>query len=276
MINRLPARLYGRARWLATSARQRTLPRQRSRPATSARCRRASNWARTSSPMVTTSMTAVRENLRAGASQIKVIAGGGAAWAYDPLDVTQYTLDEMKAAVEAAEAEYLRHGARVHPARGTSRSRCRREVRRARTAAGREYDEVAGRQGRLAQPAGAGSRAADGSRSDAQKKAQVIDGTDNAFKWARKYGVKLAWGTDYLFDPRQNSRQGADILKLKQWFTPAEILKLVTHDNAQLLALSARAIPIRASSVWWNPARWPTFSSSTVTRWPTSTSSATR
>jgi imidazolonepropionase-like amidohydrolase len=48
-------------------------------------------------------LTATRENLRGGASQIKVMAGGGAASTYDPLDVTQYTLDEMKAAVEAAD-----------------------------------------------------------------------------------------------------------------------------------------------------------------------------
>ena len=48
-------------------------------------------------------LTATRENLRGGASQIKVMAGGGAASAYDPLDVAQYTLDEMKAAVEAAD-----------------------------------------------------------------------------------------------------------------------------------------------------------------------------
>lgn len=48
-------------------------------------------------------LTAVRENLRFGASQIKLMAGGGTSSAYDPVDVTQYTLDEMKAAVEAAE-----------------------------------------------------------------------------------------------------------------------------------------------------------------------------
>ncbi len=48
-------------------------------------------------------LTATRENLPAGASQIKVMAGGGAASPYDPLDVAQYTLDEMKAAVEAAD-----------------------------------------------------------------------------------------------------------------------------------------------------------------------------
>jgi imidazolonepropionase-like amidohydrolase len=44
-------------------------------------------------------LTATREDLRAGAGQIKVMAGGGAASDYDPLDVTQYTLDDMKAAV---------------------------------------------------------------------------------------------------------------------------------------------------------------------------------
>ena len=38
-------------------------------------------------------------------------------------------------------------------------------------------------------------------------------------------------------------KQNADILKLKQWMTPAEILKLVTHDNAQLLALSGPRNP---------------------------------
>jgi imidazolonepropionase-like amidohydrolase len=75
------------------------------------------------------------------------------------------------------------------------------------------------------------------------KKHTVVEGTDNAFQWAKKYGVKLAWGTDFLFAPAQNKNQNADILKLKRWFTPAGALKLVTHDNAQLLALSGPRNP---------------------------------
>jgi imidazolonepropionase-like amidohydrolase len=43
-----------------------------------------------------------REALRMGASQIKVMAGGGVSSNFDPLDVTQYSLEEMGAAVEAA------------------------------------------------------------------------------------------------------------------------------------------------------------------------------
>ncbi len=39
-----------------------------------------------------------------GASQIKLMAGGGVASDYDPLDVVQYTEEEMRAAVEAAAA----------------------------------------------------------------------------------------------------------------------------------------------------------------------------
>lgn len=46
---------------------------------------------------------AVRENLRQGASQIKLMAGGGAASLYDPLDVTEFFEEELRAAVRAAE-----------------------------------------------------------------------------------------------------------------------------------------------------------------------------
>ena len=48
---------------------------------------------------------AVRHNLRAGATQIKVMAGGGVASEFDPLHMTQFSLEEMKAAVDGA-ADY--------------------------------------------------------------------------------------------------------------------------------------------------------------------------
>ena len=49
-------------------------------------------------------LAAVRETLRHGATQIKVMAGGGVNSPYDSIDVMQYTEDELRAAVEAAEA----------------------------------------------------------------------------------------------------------------------------------------------------------------------------
>jgi imidazolonepropionase-like amidohydrolase len=47
-------------------------------------------------------LIAVRENLRLGASQIKIHGGGGVSSLYDPLDVKQYSPEEMRAAVQAA------------------------------------------------------------------------------------------------------------------------------------------------------------------------------
>jgi imidazolonepropionase-like amidohydrolase len=50
-------------------------------------------------------MKAARHNLRAGATQIKIMAGGGVASEFDPLHMTQFTFEEMQAAVKIA-ADY--------------------------------------------------------------------------------------------------------------------------------------------------------------------------
>ncbi len=46
-------------------------------------------------------LKAVRLNLRNGASQIKIMGGGGGSSRFDPIDTTQYSEDEICAAVEA-------------------------------------------------------------------------------------------------------------------------------------------------------------------------------
>ena len=189
-------------------------------------------------------LTATRENLRASASQIKVMAGGGAASAYDPLDVTQYTLDELKAAVEAADdwGTYV-----------TVHAYTPKAVRRAVEAGvkciehGQLLDEssirLLARKGIWLSLQCLDEAPATQTENVKAKKHQVVEGTGNAFRWAKEYRVKLAWGTDLMFDPTQMTKQNTDILKLMQWFTPAGALKLVTHDNAQLLALSGPRNP---------------------------------
>ena len=47
-------------------------------------------------------LTAVRESLRRGASQIKIAVGGGTGSYSDPLDVVEFTPDEIRAPVQAA------------------------------------------------------------------------------------------------------------------------------------------------------------------------------
>ncbi len=47
-------------------------------------------------------LKATRRNLRLGASQIKIMAGGGGSSRFDPIDTTQYSVEETCAVVEAA------------------------------------------------------------------------------------------------------------------------------------------------------------------------------
>ncbi len=189
-------------------------------------------------------LTAVRENLRMGASQIKLSAGGGTSSEYDPLDVTQYTLDEMKAGVEAAEDwnTYVTVHA-YHP----------KSVRRAIEAGvkviehGNLLDEPTLRlmaekgvwlSGQMLVDS---TEAMDPARREKRK--PVIEGQRQVWPMAKRLGVKLAWGTDFLFEPDLNAQQNAYILRLKPYFTPAELLRLVTSNNAELLALSGPRTP---------------------------------
>jgi imidazolonepropionase-like amidohydrolase len=189
-------------------------------------------------------LNATRENLRYGASQIKLMAGGGAATAYDPLDTSQYTLDELKAAVEAADDWNTYVTVHAYNVRSVRRSI---EAGVKSIEHGQLLDEdtikMMAEKGvwlslQVLDPAPA--TAPQGVR---EKKKQVVDGTDFAYRMAKRYHVKLAWGTDFLFSPQQNVNQNRDMLKLRKWFTAPEVLKMVTYDNAQLLALSGPRSP---------------------------------
>ena len=189
-------------------------------------------------------LTAVRENLRFGASQIKLMAGGGTSSAYDPVDVTQYTLDEMKAAVEAAEdwGTYV-----------TVHAYTPRAIRRAIEAGvkciehGQLLDEetlqlIAQKNIWLSLQ----NLVEDTPDMDPQrriKRKPVIEGQEKVWPMAKKTGVKLAWGTDFLFEPDLNKLQNEFILRLQKWFTNAEIIKMVTQDNGELLQLSGLRSP---------------------------------
>ena len=183
-----------------------------------------------------------REQLRAGASQIKLMAGGGVASPYNPIESTQYTEPEIRAAVEAAE----NWGTYV-----TVHAYTPRAIRQAVAAGvkciehGQLIDEPTAKL--LAdkgiwwslQPLLDDQDAPPLVNPVSQKKALVVfAGTDNAYRLAKKYKVKTAFGTDILFDARLTNRQGAILAKMTRWYSPAEALKMATADNGQLMALS--------------------------------------
>jgi len=183
-----------------------------------------------------------REQLRRGASQIKLMAGGGVASPYNPIESTQYTEAEIRAGVEAAGNwgtyvtvhAYTPHAIQQAVAAGV---KCIEH--------GHLIDEPTAKL--LAengvwwsiQPFLDDEDASPLTNPVSQRKAsQVFAGTDNAYALAKKYKVKTAFGTDVLFDAGVASRQGAQLAKMVRWYRPAEALKMATGDNGELMALS--------------------------------------
>ena len=72
---------------------------------------------------------------------------------------------------------------------------------------------------------------------------KLLAGTVALYPLARKHGLKVAFGTDLLFSPDLAERQGLMLTHLKRWYSNAEILKMATSDNAELLALSGTLNP---------------------------------
>ena len=192
-------------------------------------------------------LVAVRETLKRGASQIKLCAGGGVSSSFDPIDVSQYSEEEIHAAVEAA-ADW---GTYV-----TVHAFTPRAVNKAIAAGvqciehGQLLDDATmklmGEKGIwLSIQALDTAGRADFSAEQKQKKKDVANGADAVIKLAKKYKVKMAWGTDVFFNPAINKDQNTYIAKMGNWFTPYEVLKLITSDNAQLLALSGNRSPYK-------------------------------
>jgi imidazolonepropionase-like amidohydrolase len=188
-----------------------------------------------------------REQLMLGASQIKLTAGGGVASPHSPLDVSTFTEPELRAAVEAAEnwGTYVT----VHAYTSASIQRAIRAGVRC-IEHGHLMDEATAKL--IAErgvwlsiqpfPEEMANVFPPGSEQRA-KFAEVVAGMDVAYRLARKYKLKTAWGTDVLFSRDLARRQGELLVKLQRWYTPAEALVMATSTNAELLAMSGKRNP---------------------------------
>ena len=195
-------------------------------------------------------MKRVRENLRMGATQIKISGGGGVSSAYDDLDVQQYTFEEMKAAVDVAKTwnTYVAAHIFTDEAVQTALRAGVKSIEHGLLIQKKETWKMMKEKGAWLsiQPLLNDEDALvfDNAYST-EKFAKVTKGTDNAYKTAKKMGINMAFGTDALFDPKAAAGQGKMLAKLKHWFTPYEALKMATSDNARLLALSGPRNPYR-------------------------------
>ena len=187
-----------------------------------------------------------RENLMQGATQIKLMAGGGVTSAYDPIHTIQFTDEEFKAAVEATEAwgTYILTHAINDEAVNHSIDNGAKSIEHAHMATRETLQRFVEEDVWLSMQPFLDDEDAP-ALNDFQKAKYkfVTDGTDFVYTTAKELGVKIAFGTDILFSADLAKRQGNILAKLQRWFTPYEVLKMATCDNAELLKMSGKLTP---------------------------------
>jgi len=193
---------------------------------------------------------AVREQLFRGASQIKIHTGGGVTSFTDPLQAAQYTPEEIKAAVDEA----TRYGTYV-----MTHSQMNNSVVASLDAGVKSIEHglvleesTMKRMAELGvfyspqlflplQPTAGNPMFQDPIQ---QAKLKVVaEGTRNAIALAKKYKLKILWGTDVFFGSPPFNAFTQEFAYRDEFFTPTEQLQQVTGINAQVLALSGLKNP---------------------------------
>ena len=188
---------------------------------------------------------AVREQVRNGANQIKIMAGGGISSPTDPLEGTQFSMDELRAACEEAAAANLYAMAHAYSPRAVTRA-VQAGVRSIEH--GNLIDEASAREmkrhGAYLVPTLATytALAAEGARLGwsaemLAKLARVQARGIDAVRIARAEGVPVVFGTDLL--GHMHDQQSNEFNLRLQAMGPVEALQSATIDAARLMRAEA-------------------------------------
>jgi imidazolonepropionase-like amidohydrolase len=190
---------------------------------------------------------AVRQQLFLGATQIKLAVGGGVSSFQDPLYVNEFTTAEIEAAVAAA-ADYGTY-VMTHVFNEVG-------VKRAIEAGVKSIEH-----GHLMNEEDAKLMAEKGVILSTQcqvfeqlkpvytdpvrkgKLEEAMTGMDNMFEFAKKYNIKVAYGTDLLFSPEGRKEQLKDLTLRKKWYTSPEIMIQATGTGGEVVALCGERNP---------------------------------
>ena len=189
---------------------------------------------------------AVREQVRTGANHIKIMAGGGVSSPTDPIDGTQFSMDELRAAVEEAEAANLYALAHAYSPRAVSRA-VQAGVRSIEH--GNLIDEATARlmktHGTYLVPTLATYAALADEGQQLGWSAEMLDKLQSvhdrglqAVRIARAEGVPIVFGTDLL--GRMHERQCSEFELRAPAMPPVEVLQSATITAARLMRQEQR------------------------------------
>jgi len=189
---------------------------------------------------------AVREQLRQGVDQIKIMVSGGVASPYDPLDSRQFSLAEIAAAVEEAEAfgRYTQAHAYTPDAITRAVSQGVRTIEH-----GNLIDE---KSAKLMKDKGAylvanlvayyamKERAKEFGMSSEMlaKNDMVIDGGLKSLEICKRAGIKVGYGSDLLGALQVD--QSREFLLRREVLSPIEIIRQATLVGAEIVRMPGK------------------------------------
>jgi len=196
---------------------------------------------------------AARHNLRAGATQIKIMAGGGVASEFDPIHTTQLSPEEMEAIVGVAEdygtyvLAHAYHDRSVNRAIDAGVRVIEHNFLVSEDTVKRMADEgvALSAQAVMSLQAFGDPESITFFSPDQKKKAATVNkGAEQMFKWAIKHGVLMVTGGD-MFGP-DVGRQADNLIWLdKVANDPHFVLKTATSNAAEVLGWSGEMNPYK-------------------------------
>jgi imidazolonepropionase-like amidohydrolase len=198
---------------------------------------------------------ATRHNFRGGATQIKIMAGGGVSSEFDPIHMTQFSLDEMQAVVSIA-ADYDSY-VTAHAYHDNSVNRAIdagvKVIEHAFLISEKTVKRMAKEgiiwslQAEMSYTAFAEPEKITFFTPDQQDKARAMyAGVIQVSKWMQKHNVKIATGGD-MFGDGYVKRQADNVITTVTGlgFTNLEALKMTTSNAADVLMLSGQMNPYK-------------------------------
>ena len=192
-------------------------------------------------------LRAVRESLRRGASQIKIAVGGGTGSYADPLDVVEFTDEEIRAAVQAAADWGTYVLAHVYNPEGIRRAVDNgvKSIEHGQLVDEATLKYMMEKGTWLSPQVSTYTVIPNGYTEDqANKHRQAYAGIDNMFTLCKKIGfTKIGFGSDIFTDPEMLKRLNEEFVHRTKWFSNFEVLRQATSSSAELLALSGPRNP---------------------------------
>jgi len=192
-------------------------------------------------------LAAARMQFRKGAHFLKMYTSGAVSGLYDPLDISEFSFDEIKAGADEAKRWNTYLAVHCYNDQGVQRSleAGAMSIEHATLITEETMKLLVKKGAYLSTQTGVYLQepAADWTADQKAKQRKAQEGIDNLMKLARKYNAKIALGTDLVGVASEKYKQAYELTNRLKWFTPFEILKQATANNAELMSWSGPRNP---------------------------------